>query len=156
MRYLELKAKERESGYHPTKLKATVCADLMLKLSSATGRYAKVELASKLYVCVKSSHFFSFLIISSSQIMEPILWELLNCVFMDFPSREGHLKGGEESLKTLYGMHTYFDRHREQLELYDDVCNLIAVDMDSSFLIMLIVILFRCRSTTNWKWCSKA
>eukprot|EP01032_Pedospumella_encystans_P028654 gene28654-32365_t len=66
VRYLELKAKERESGYHPTKLKATVCADLMLKLSSATGRYAKI--------------------------MEPILWELLNCVFMDFPSREGHLK----------------------------------------------------------------
>lgn len=53
--------------------------------------------------------------------MEPILWELLNCIFMDFPSREGSLKGGEESLKTLYGMHTYFDRHREQLELYDDV-----------------------------------
>lgn len=53
--------------------------------------------------------------------MEPILWELLNCVFMDFPSREGHLKGGDESLKALYGMHTYFDRHREQLELYDDV-----------------------------------
>lgn len=43
VRYLELKAKERESGYHPTKLKATVCADLMLKLSSATGRYAKVH-----------------------------------------------------------------------------------------------------------------
>ena len=44
VRYLELKAKERESGYHPTKLKATVCADLMLKLSSATGRYAKVTI----------------------------------------------------------------------------------------------------------------
>ena len=44
VRYLELKAKERESGYHPTKLKATVCADLMLKLSSATGRYAKVPI----------------------------------------------------------------------------------------------------------------
>jgi len=126
VRYLELKAKERESGYHPTKLKATVCADLMLKLSSATGRYAKVEhydVVSKRCACV--SQFISFLIISPLQIMEPILWELLNCVFMDFPSREGHLKGGEESLKTLYGMHTYFDRHREQLELYDDVRNII-------------------------------
>ena len=55
--------------------------------------------------------------------MEPILWELLNCVFVGFPSREGELRGGEESLKGLYGMHTYFDRHREQLELYDDVRN---------------------------------
>ena len=81
--------------------------------------------------------------------MEPILWELLNCVFMDFPSREGHLKGGEESLKTLYGMHTYFDRHREQLELYDDVSNLIIWYMDSSFLFMFFVILIRCRSTMN-------
>jgi len=53
--------------------------------------------------------------------MEPILWELLNCVFVGFPSREGELRGGEESLKGLYSLHTYFDRHREQLELYDDV-----------------------------------
>lgn len=49
------------------------------------------------------------------------MWELLNCVFVGFPSREGELRGGEESLKGLYGLHTYFDRHREQLELYDDV-----------------------------------
>jgi hypothetical protein len=42
IRYLELKAQERDVGSHPTKLKASVCADLLLKLCTATGRYAKV------------------------------------------------------------------------------------------------------------------
>ena len=80
------------------------------------------------------------------QIMEPILWELLNCVFMDFPSREGHLKGGEESLKTLYGMHTYFDRHREQLELYDDVWNLTVLS-NSNSAFCLIMCSMMCSNT---------
>jgi hypothetical protein len=52
--------------------------------------------------------------------MEPILWELLNCVFMDFVGQEKRLRG-EEPLKALYAMTTYFDKHREQTELYDDV-----------------------------------
>jgi hypothetical protein len=43
IRYLELKAQERDVGSHPTKLKASVCADLLLKLCTATGRYAKVR-----------------------------------------------------------------------------------------------------------------
>ena len=94
VRYLELKAKERTAGLQPTKLKATVCADLLLKLCTATGRYAKV--------------------------MEPILWEILNCVFVDFPKYETQLKGSEP-LRALYGMTTFFDKHREQTELYDDV-----------------------------------
>ncbi len=52
--------------------------------------------------------------------MEPILWELLNCVFMDFVGQEKRLRG-QEPLKALYAMTTYFDKHREQTELYDDV-----------------------------------
>jgi hypothetical protein len=52
--------------------------------------------------------------------MEPILWELLNCVFMDFATQEKRLRG-QEPLKALYGMTTFFDKHREQTELYDDV-----------------------------------
>jgi hypothetical protein len=27
------------------------------------------------------------------QIMEPLLWELLNCIFIDFPCRENSLTG---------------------------------------------------------------
>lgn len=94
MRYLELKTLEREKGSHPSKLKATVCADLLMKLCGSAGRISRV--------------------------MEPILWELLNCVFIDFPNQE-HKVRGPEPLKGLYGMHTYFDKHKEQLEIYDDV-----------------------------------
>lgn len=85
---------ERDRGSHPTKLKATVCADLLMKLCASAGRISKV--------------------------MEPILWELLNCVFIDFPNNEDKLRG-PEPLKGLYAMSTYFDKHKEQMELYDDV-----------------------------------
>jgi hypothetical protein len=44
IRYLELKAAEKEHGPRPSKLKATVCADLLMKLCTSTGRYAKVQL----------------------------------------------------------------------------------------------------------------
>lgn len=91
---MELKTLEREGGSRPSKLKATVCADLLLKLCASAGRISRV--------------------------MEPILWELLNCVFIDFPNQEHKLRGAEP-LKALYSMPTYFDKHKEQMEIYDDV-----------------------------------
>jgi hypothetical protein len=53
--------------------------------------------------------------------MEPILWEVLNCVFVGFAANEERLRDKEGTLKALYSMPTYFDKHREQLELYEDV-----------------------------------
>ena len=54
------------------------------------------------------------------QVMWPILWELLNSVFIGFPTIEEKLKG-DNPLQALYGLNTYFDKHREQIEIYDDV-----------------------------------
>ena len=112
-----MKAQERDAGPKPTKLKATLCADLMVKLCSSTGRYARV--------------------------MQPILWELLNCIFLDFPTQEEHLRNsssgnsgsggsggginnnsnytGDSSLRGLYSLTTFFDKYKAQLEIYDDV-----------------------------------
>ncbi|KAJ1436899.1 hypothetical protein B484DRAFT_445377 [Ochromonadaceae sp. CCMP2298] len=94
VRYLELKALEGENDSQCTKLKATVCADLLLKLCTATGRY--------------------------TQVMEPILWEVLNCVFCDFPHGDKVMRS-KDSLKGFYAMTTYCDKYREQHELYEDI-----------------------------------
>ena len=52
--------------------------------------------------------------------MGPILWELLNSIFVDFPSQEAKLQG-PNSMQGLFAMQTYFDKYREQLEIIDDV-----------------------------------
>jgi hypothetical protein len=59
--------------------------------------------------------------------MEPILWEVLNCVFVGFAANEERLRDKEGTLKALYSMPTYFDKHREQLELYEDVSTKLAL-----------------------------
>lgn len=56
----------------------------------------------------------------------PILWEVLNCVFIGFSAQEEKLRADDGStLQALYGMTTYFDKHRAQLELYDDVSDVV-------------------------------
>jgi hypothetical protein len=53
--------------------------------------------------------------------MTPILWELLNCIFVDFPAQNTKLSSDDTSLKALYDMNTFFDKFKYQQEIYDDV-----------------------------------
>jgi hypothetical protein len=38
-----MKAQEKEGSLKPSKLKATICADLMMKLCATCGKYTKVS-----------------------------------------------------------------------------------------------------------------
>jgi hypothetical protein len=83
---LELKEREQASGNRPTKEKATTASELALLLTNAIGRYSKI--------------------------MEPLVWELLNSIFLDFAAVETRLPR-EQLYGALDGMATYFDKYQE-------------------------------------------
>lgn len=85
-RYLEMKAYDGEANLFPTRIKAAISADLLFKLSRCMGRF--------------------------SSIMNPLLWELLNCIFVDFPVAEARVPP-ERLLSALSDNETFFENCEE-------------------------------------------
>ncbi len=93
-KYLEAKKQEADSSNSPTHYKAVIMSDLALTLTNALGRY--------------------------SQLMKPLLWELLNCIYTNFAAMETR-SNGDKLLKGLKGLPTYFDKYRETMSILEDV-----------------------------------
>lgn len=94
-RYMELKNFEG-AGVEPTRFKAAAAADMMTKLCQHLGRY--------------------------SNVMKPILWELYNCIFVDFPSIEKMYQNRPESmLKELIRSSTYFEHCDDLLLRFEEL-----------------------------------
>lgn len=93
MRYREVIEKEKLVKNKPTKVKVAVCADLLLKIGKSLGRY--------------------------SNIIEPLLYELLNAIFWSYgqdhqPTKVNH------SVNDLLDKTTYFDKYHVLLDNYED------------------------------------
>lgn len=84
----------------PTKFKAALCADLLAKLTSTISRYGRV--------------------------MDPLLWELCNCIFVDFEKVENRFKHDRNNLmlKELVRAPTYLELAHQLHDRLEEVrCN---------------------------------
>lgn len=91
--FIEMKAHEAKTGVRPTRLKAAVAGDLLTKLSNYLGKYTKV--------------------------MDPLIWELLNCIFVDFASIQKRVDSSNYT-EQLTHIGTYFEQYNEAKEALDD------------------------------------
>lgn len=132
-RYLEMKEKEQASGNQPTHAKAAQASDLVMTLTKALGRYQTVSM-TRLYSADYALRFTAhpFLGLTTSlhafscantspllQLMEPLLWELLNSIFVNFAAIETRLPHCKLS-HCLADIPTYFDRYREVQSQLED------------------------------------
>lgn len=89
-----MKDREQHTGIEPSRFKSAVAGDLLLKLSRAVGRY--------------------------SSIMEALVWELLNSVFVDYAVMEPKLSALNLP-EALCTMRTYFEIATETKQSLEDV-----------------------------------
>lgn len=52
--------------------------------------------------------------------MEPLLWEICNCLFVEFPEQESRFTA-ENFLNNLLGVRTYFELYQEAHDALEDV-----------------------------------
>lgn len=55
--------------------------------------------------------------------MEPLLWEMCNCIFVEFPEHETRFTG-ENFLSNLLSVRTFFELYQEAHDALEDVRNL--------------------------------
>lgn len=99
-RYVEMKQHQSEYGVIPTRVKAAVTADLIMKLAGSMGRY--------------------------SSMLEPLLWELYNCIFVEFAEREKTFSK-ENFLNHLLSTRTYFELYQEAHDALEDISSEIEI-----------------------------
>lgn len=84
-------------GRDPSKFKAALAADLLMKLTDAMGRYAPIA--------------------------RPLIWELCNCIFLDYPSAEARFRHDPKQLmlKELVRTPTYLEQAHQLQDRLEEV-----------------------------------
>lgn len=113
------------SDREPTKFKAALSADLMMKLVSSVSRYGNI--------------------------MRPLLWELLNCIFVDYGRVEERFMHDPNSLmlKELVRCPTYLELAHQLHDRLEEVRLLTII----RFLVTSIIDLFFCLDDSRSRNC---
>eukprot|EP01034_Spumella_vulgaris_P022685 gene22685-28833_t len=94
IRLIELREREAHHGATPTKLKATVVADLLLRLCEKIEEH-----------CV---------------ILPTLIFELLNCVFSEYANSTGCFTT-KQNLSSFQALHTFFDRYNDVADQIEEL-----------------------------------